>query len=258
MKTMVFALLGLLVPGLAAAEIQGHTVEYKDKDTVLEGYVASQKAVEGKRPGVIVVPDWMGVSQHYKDIAGKLADMGYVAFVADIYGKAVRPTNSQEASAEATKYKSNRPLMRERVLAALEQLKKAEHVDDKRLAAIGYCFGGTVALELARTGAPLLGVVSFHGGLDTPTPDDAKNMKAKVLALHGADDPYVPPKDVASFQDEMRKGNVDWQMIFYGNAVHGFTMPAAGKDKSKGLAYDAKADKRSWQAMKDFFQEIFH
>ena len=129
--------------------------------------------------------------------------------------------------------------MRQRIKAALEELKKNKNVDPKRLAVMGYCFGGTVALELARSGADLLGVVSFHGGLDTPTPNDAKNIKGKVLAMHGADDPFVPPKDVAAFQDEMRKAGVDWQMIFYSNAVHAFTNPAAGTDNKKGAAYNA-------------------
>ena len=147
--------------------------------------------------------------------------------------------------------------MRQRVLAALDELKKNPKVDEKRIAAIGYCFGGTAVLELARSGAPILGVVTFHGGLDTPTPGDAKNIKGKVLVLHGADDPYVPPEQVAAFQEEMRKGGVDWQMVFYADAVHSFTKPAAGTDKSKGNAYNEKADKRSWEAMKSFFKEIF-
>jgi dienelactone hydrolase len=125
------------------------------------------------------------------------------------------------------------------------------------LAAIGYCFGGTTALELARSGAHLVGVVSFHGDLDTPKPDDAKNIKGKVLALHGADDPFVKPDIVAKFQDEMRKAKVDWELVKYGSAVHSFTNPDAGNDPSKGAAYIAEADARSWQAMKDFFGEIF-
>jgi dienelactone hydrolase len=247
----------VLIPAVAFAEQKTGPIDYKSQDTVLEGYVAVSKGPEGKRPGVLVVPDWMGVGEHYKKIADKLADLGYVAFVADIYGKGVRPKNPQEAAAQANKYKSDRGLMRQRVLAALDELKKNPNVDQNRIAATGYCFGGTVALELARSGAPIRGVVTFHGGLDTPTPQDAKNIKGKVLVLHGADDPYVPPAQVAAFTDEMRKGGVDWQMIIYGDAVHAFTTPAAGTDKSKGVAYNEKADKRSWEAMKSFFKEIF-
>lgn len=257
MKTMLMLLVGVLAPTLAFSQIHTEAVDYKQDGTVLEGFVAHKEDMKGRNPGVLVVPDWMGVSDHDKSIAKKLADLGYVAFVADIYGKGVRPANAQEAAAQATKYKSDRKLMRERVNAALDQLKTYGQVDPARIAAIGYCFGGTTVLELARSGANIAGVVSFHGGLSTPTPEDAKNIKAKVLVLHGADDPYVPPEEVAAFQQEMRKGNVDWQMVFYANAVHAFTTPAAGNDKSKGAAYEEKADKRSWEAMKSFFKEIF-
>jgi len=246
-----------LAPMAAAAAAHKETVEYKHNGTVLEGYLAYDDSSKEKRPGVVVVPDWMGVADHYKSIADKLVGLGYVAFVADIYGKGVRPANTEEAAALANKYKSDRPAMRARALAALEALKRSPVVDPDRIAAIGYCFGGTTALELARSGAPIKGVVSFHGGLGSPTPEDAKNIKAKALALHGADDPFVPPAEVAAFQDEMRKGGVDWQMIFYGDAVHSFTKPAAGSDKSKGNAYNEKADRRSWKAMKTFFRELF-
>ena len=155
-------------------------------------------------------------------------------------------------------YKGDRPLLRARAQAALTELLKQPQTDPTRVAAIGYCFGGTTVLELARSGAPLTGVVSFHGGLDTPTPQDAKNIKAKVLALHGADDPFVPPMQVSGFEKEMTEGKVDWQLVKYSGAVHAFAIPSAGNDNSKGAAYNATADRRSWQAMKDFFGEIFH
>jgi len=147
--------------------------------------------------------------------------------------------------------------MRARANAGLEVLKKHPLTDVNRIAAIGYCFGGTVVLEMARSGAELAGVVSFHGGLSTPNPSDAKNIKGKVLVLHGADDPAVPPDQVIAFQDELRKAGVDWQMVSYGGAVHSFTNPEAGNDPSRGAAYNEKADKRSWEAMKTFFGEIF-
>ena len=136
-------------------------------------------------------------------------------------------------------------------------LARQELTDPKRMAAIGYCFGGTAVLELARSGADVAGVVSFHGGLSSPTPSDAKNIRAKVLALHGADDPHVSPKEVAAFEDEMRQGGVDWQLIAYGGAVHAFTDWNAGTDNSKGAAYNERADRRSWEAMKQFFAELF-
>ncbi|MBI5251039.1 MAG: dienelactone hydrolase family protein [Desulfomonile tiedjei] len=257
MKGFLIFMAALAVPALAQAEIVAGQISYSDNGVALEGYVAQPGEIEGKRPGVLVVHDWMGLNDHYRNIANRLAEMGYVVFAADIYGSGIRPKNSQEAAAEASKYKSNRSLMRERARVGLDELKKQNNVDENRLAAIGYCFGGTVALELARSGVPLAGVSSFHGGLETPNPEDGKNIKAKILALHGADDPFVPPAQVAAFQDEMRKGKVDWQMIYYGNAVHSFTTPYAGSDPSKGVAYNEKADRRSWQAMKNFFDEIF-
>ena len=144
-----------------------------------------------------------------------------------------------------------------RAQAGLEVLREHPLCDSPRIAVIGYCFGGGVALELARSGADTAGVVSFHGSLSTPDPGDAKNIKAKVLVLHGADDPHVSMKDVTAFQEEMRTAGVDWQMILYGGAVHAFTSPDAGDDPSRGAAYNAKADRRSWEAIKHFFAEIF-
>ncbi len=258
MKTVLLLLMiTSLLTSTAIAALHTSAVDYKQGDAALEGYTAYKEGVSGKAPGILVVHDWMGLNDHYKKITEKLADLGYIAFAVDIYGKGVRPKDSQQAATEAGKYKSDRGLMRQRVLAGLEELKKNKNVDPNRIAAIGYCFGGTVALELARSGAPIAGVVTFHGGLDSPKPEDGKNIKAKVLILHGADDPLVPPDQVAAFQDEMRKGGVDWQMIYYGDAVHSFTTKAAGSDKSKGVAYNEKADKRSWEAMKSFFKEIF-
>jgi dienelactone hydrolase len=163
----------------------------------------------------------------------------------------------QEAQQASAPFRDDRPLMRARARAGLEVLRKHELVDPKRIAAIGYCFGGMTVLELARSGADVAGVVSFHGGLSTPNPAEAKNIKAKVLVLHGGDDPNVPPEQVLAFQDEMRKAKVDWQMVIYGGAVHSFTNPASGNDPSRGAAYNEKADQRSWEAMRVFFAEIF-
>ncbi len=247
----------MLSVNAARGEIKTQTVEYKQGDTVLEGYLAWDNKSAAKRPGIVVVHDWMGLGANAKARAELLAKLGYVAFAADIYGKGVHPADIKAAAELATKYKKDRALLRLRVEAALEELKKQKSVDSGKLAAIGYCFGGTTALELARSGAPIKGVVSFHGGLDTPTPLDAKNIKGKILALHGADDPYVPAEQVKAFEDEMRAAGVDWELVKYSKAVHAFTIPEAGNDNSKGAAYNAEADARSWQAMKDFFNEIF-
>ncbi|HSN93274.1 MAG TPA: dienelactone hydrolase family protein [Anaeromyxobacteraceae bacterium] len=249
--------LSLLAPATASAGVKGRSVEYEQGGTVLEGYLARDEAQTGKRPGVLVVHEWTGINPYVRKRVEQLAAMGYVAFAADVYGKGVRPATPQEAAAEAGKYKSDRALLRARVRAALAELRRQPGVDGDRVAAIGYCFGGTAVLELARSGADVKGVVSFHGGLDAPAPDDARNVKAKVLVLHGAEDPFVPEAQVKAFEDEMRAGGVDWQLVKYAGAVHSFTNPAAGNDASKGAAYDARADRRSWEAMKVFFAEIF-
>lgn len=241
----------------ATAAIKSETVEYWHGDVALEGYLAYDDAREGQRPGILVVHEWKGVGAHVKANADKLAALGYVALAVDIYGKGVRPVSNEQAGAEAGKYKKDRALLRGRILAGLDRIKQHPRVDPDRIAAIGYCFGGTTALELARSGAPVAGVVSFHGGLDSPTPSDAKNIKAKVLVLHGADDPLVSPAEIAGFQDEMRKGGVDWQMISYGGAVHSFTNPEAGQDPSRGIAYNERAARRAWDAMCQFFNELF-
>lgn len=238
---------------------RGETVEYQDGTTVLEGYLAypTDGVAAAKRPGVLVFHDWMGVSADTKRRADQLAALGYVAFAGDVYGKGVRPASSEEAGKVAGRYKGDRSTMRTRGEAALKRLLADPRVDPAKVAAIGYCFGGTEALELARDGAPLAGVVTFHGGLGSPRPEDGKNIKARVLVLHGADDPFVKPEEVAAFEDEMRQANVDWQLVAYGGAVHAFTIQGAGSDKSKGAAYDAKADARSWDAMNRFFGELF-
>jgi len=256
LRFAVAAALGLIVTS-ARAEIVTKTVEYKQGDTVLEGFLAYESGGPARKPGVLVVHDWLGVSADTRKRAEQLAKMGYVAFAADIYGKGVRPANGKEAGPLAGKYKADRKLLRARVMAGFDELARQPNVDQDRIAAIGYCFGGTTVIELARAGAKVVGVVSFHGGLDSPTPADGKNIKGKVLALHGADDPFVSAADLAAFEQEMRTSGVDWVLVKYGGAVHSFTIVGAGNDNSKGAAYNATADRRSWRAMEDFFAEVF-
>jgi dienelactone hydrolase len=247
----------LLIAAVAEGALKTQTVEYKDGDVTCEGYLAYDDAVTTPRPGVLVVHEWTGLGPYVKMRADKLAQLGYVAFAADIYGKGIRPKNSDEAAAQASIYRKDRSLMRRRAQAALQVLADNKLVDRKRIAAIGYCFGGGTALELARSGADLAGVVSFHGNLDTPNPADAKNIKGKILVQHGGSDPYVTAEQLAAFEKEMANAGVNWQVIVYGGAVHSFTNPDSGTDPSKGAAYNEQADKRSWVAMKQFFDEIF-
>jgi dienelactone hydrolase len=239
----------------ARAEVKTEVVEYRHGDVVLEGYLAYDDSFQGKRPGVLVVHEWYGHTSYARKRAEQLARLGYVAFASDMYGKGVRAKDAKEAAALAGIYMGDRKLMRARAAAGLDVLRNRPETDPARLAAIGYCFGGTTVLELARSGADLASVVSFHGLLDTPTPGDARNIRGKVLVLHGGDDPYVPMKQVEAIQEEMRKGGVDWQFVTYGGAVHRFTNPEAGSDNSKGGAYNERADRRSWEAMKAFFAE---
>jgi len=251
------ALPALGLPALVEAAVQKKTVSYRHADVELEGVLVWDDAAKGPSPGVLVLPDWMGVGPVAIEPAERLAAAGFVAFVADIYGKGVRPTSPQEAGAEAGKYRGDRPLLRARAAAGLDALRQSAGVDAQRLAAIGYCFGGGAALELARSGADLDAVVSFHGNLDTPDPGDARQVKAKVLVLHGAADPFVPPDQVAAFQKEMSAAGVDWTLTAYGGAVHSFTNPTAGSDPSKGSAYDERAARRAWAALEDLLAEAF-
>lgn len=245
------------LPRVAEAKVVTQTVEYEQGGVVLEGYLAYDEALSSLRPGVLIVHAWKGITDYERGRAQQLAELGYVAFCADIYGKGVRPADSQAAGEQAGKFRADRPLLRARAQAGLDTLKALPQVDPARVAAIGYCFGGGTVLELARSGAPLAGVASFHGNLDTPLPAPPGAVQCKVLVLHGADDPHVTADSVAAFAAEMRAAGADWQLVMYGGAVHSFSDPGAGDDPSKGAAYNAAADRRSWQAMLDFFDELF-
>ncbi len=257
MKQLLAIILALLFTGEAQARLVTKTVAYRQDGTALQGYLAYDDAVRGKRPGVLVVHEWWGLNDYARKRTEQLAGLGYVAFAADMYGGGATTGNPEEAGRWAGGLKSNPPLMRGRAQAALQVLAANPLVDPRRLAAIGYCFGGTTVLELAYSGADLAGVVSFHGGLPRPGPEDLTHLKAAILVLHGADDPHVPAADVAAFQEAMRQAHADWQMVFFGGAVHAFTNPAAGSNQAGGVAYDARADRRSFRCMQEFFREIF-
>ncbi len=230
--------------------------EYSSEDVICEGFLAYEDNSDIKRPGVLVVPNWMGLRDFVKEKCKILASLGYVALGVDVYGKGIRPKDTQEAAKLATFYKENPNTLRKRMLDAFDAIKSIELLKENYVGAIGYCFGGTAVLELARSGADVKGVVSFHGGLATM--DVSRNpIKTKVLVCHGVDDPFVPINQVLGFIKEMNERKADYQVIIYSDSVHSFTEPAAGSDKSKGTAYNELADKRSWNHMLLFLQEVF-
>jgi len=223
-------------------------VEYRDGDTVLEGRLYFDDALPGKHPGILVVHDWNGPDAYEFGRGRQLAQMGYVALVADVYGKGVRPNSPDANRAEAGKYYGNNPLFRSRLKAGIDTLAAQSRVDPEKLGAMGYCFGGTGVLELARMGAPVKGVVSFHGGLAAPG-GKANAIPAKLLICHAAQDPAVPREQFNAFLDEMRDSKADYQLLVLNEDVHPFTVP--------GPMYRERADKRSWAAMQRFWTEVF-
>lgn len=258
MKLKLFAALacGLALAAQGArAEIKTEFVEYKQGDATLRGFLAYDTDATGKRPGVLIMHQYFGLTPFEQGIAKKLAQMGYIAFAADIYGTAVHPKSPQEAGEATEPFVKDRSLWRARGEAALAALLATKDVDSSRIGVIGYCFGGGSALELDRSGAPVLATVVFHGILATPNPADAKNIKGHVLALQGGDDPIVPQKDVEAFESEMRNAHVDWEMVQYANARHAYTLEMVGDHPGSPVAYNAEADHRSWIAMTDFFNE---
>ncbi|MDH5680428.1 MAG: dienelactone hydrolase family protein [Spirochaetota bacterium] len=234
------------------------SIEYFDGKTVLEGYLAYDSSLKGKRPGVLVAHAWMGLDEYAKRRARQLASLGYVAFALDIYGKGVRAKDHKEAMKLSGIYRNNkdRSLMRSRAGAGLQQLVNHELTNKNQVAAIGYCFGGATVLELARSGGDLKGIVTFHGSLSTPHRDDAKNIKGQVIILHGSDDPHISNEEISNFRDEMREAQVNMRFVSFAGAKHAFTVPSANNPKM-GLEYNQLADEESWSIMQSFFNEIF-
>lgn len=248
-----FALLACVT--FAQAEIKKQTVEYKDGDTTLKGYVAYDDAQKTVKPGVLVVQEWWGLTDYVKSRCDQLAAMGYVAFAPDIYGDGVTTNDPKVAQAKMEEAVKN-GWRRSRTKLGLDQLLKDEGVDKSNITAIGYCFGGGCVLELARSGADVKGVVSFHGSLGTDKPAQKGEVKAKVLICSGGADPMVPAEAVAKAEEEFKDAGVDVRVITYENAQHAFTNPEADSHKIPGIKYDKAADEKSWADMKAFFAEI--
>ncbi len=236
--------------------IQTRSVEYNDGDTVLEAYMAWDETLAGPCPGVLVSHAWGGRSDFDDRKAERLAELGYVGFAIDLYGKGVSGSNPEENAALMQPLLDDRATLQRRMHLALKQIMAQKEVDGSRVAAIGFCFGGLCVLDLARTGADLLGVVSFHGLLGAPEKTDEREMLARVLVLHGWLDPHATPEQVLAFADEMTARGADWELQAYGKAVHSFTNPDAN-DPDNGVQFDAAADHRSWDSMWMFLNEIF-
>lgn len=253
---MAAALLIPSVPATPGAEagLMSHEVDYTHGDTELRGYLAYDDSLESPRPGVLVVHEWWGLNDHARRQADEIARLGYVAFAVDMYGKGVVTTDAAEAGRLAGRL-YGKPLLRERVRAGFDVLARHPRVDARRIGAIGFCFGGTTVLELAYSGAPVAAVVSFHGGLTAPGPQDLDRIRASILVLHGAEDPLVKPEQIETFLEGVRKAGADWTMVWFGGAVHSFTNPEAGKTGIPGVAYDKRADVRSRRMMEIFFEE---
>jgi dienelactone hydrolase len=220
------------------------------------GQWAYDDARSGKSPAILMGPTWTGPGEYTQMRATALAKMGYVVLVADIYSEGAQPARGKESAAAMDIYMKDRAKLRQRMQAAYDVLSHNPLVDAHKIVALGYCFGGTAVLELARDAAPLAGVVVFHGMLDTPNPADAKNIKSPVIVFNGADDPNVPHQAIEAFEQEMRMAKVDLQFINYSGTKHAFTDPSSGTDQSKGSFYNPVSDARSWGGLQAFLQDL--
>lgn len=245
-----------LAATLTAPMVVGQDIEYTVGDKVMQGYVAARTDAEALSPGVMVIHDWNGIDAYEKMRADMLASMGYVAFCVDIYGKGVRPKTTQESAAESGKYYQDNNLLRIRLAAGLRELNNQATVQKGNLAAIGYCFGGMAALEMARGGMGVKGVASFHGSLKAQKPMARGAFKGKIIVFHGNADPFVPQADVDAFKTEMREAGAMMEFVGYPGAVHSFTLKDADKAGMNGVKYDANADSDSWTRLGTFLKSV--
>lgn len=242
------------------AAIVAKNIDYQVEGSTMKGYMVYDDNIKGQRPGVLVVHEWWGLNDYVRKRARMLAELGYTAFALDMYGQGKQAQHPDDAKKFSSEVMKNQAMAKARFQAALELLRKDKTVDPRRIAAVGYCFGGAVALEMARSGMDLAGVASFHGMLATANPAQAGAVKAKILVMTGAADPFVPPDQIAQFKKEMDAAKADYKLMEYPGAKHGFTNPDAdryGKEFNLPLAYNKDADLASWKEMQDFFQRIF-
>ena len=236
--------------------LQHRVIDYSDGETVLEGRLAWDDGIAGPRPGILVSHAWGGRSDFEDGKADDLARLGYAAMALDLYGKGVRGNGPETNAALMQPFLDDRAMLQQRLLASLATLRAQDEVDAARVAAIGFCFGGLCVLDIARTGEDLAGVVSFHGLFGAPGNTTGNSIKARVLALHGWNDPMATPDTVDALAEELTSMGADWQLHAYGNTMHAFTNPAAN-DPGMGTVYDAAADRRSWLSMTNFLAELF-
>lgn len=257
MRTILSWVIIMCCAMAVSAAVKGVYVDYTVDGKDYQGYVAFNPEQKGVRPAVVVFPEWWGVNEYVKGRARELAELGFLAFVADMYGKGVTTTKADEAGKLAGAFYTDFKKFETMTNAAYEQMLMQDNVDTAKTAAIGFCFGGTAALELARSGADIKGCVTFHGGLATPTPEKAKNIKGRVLALHGGNDPFSPAEQAAGFEKEMKDAGVNYKLVVYPDAKHAFTNPQASASGLDGVEYNEAAEKASMDEMRVFFREIF-
>jgi len=251
-------LAGVLVMALAAtasAAVQTKEIEYEADGAKLKGVLAYDDAAKAKQPGVLVFHEWWGLNDYAKMRAKQLAELGYVAFAADMYGSGKVTEHPEDARKMSTEVRMNQAAWLGRAQAALKTLQAQEQVDPDRIAAIGYCFGGSTALQLAYVGAPLKAVATFHAALPVPTPEQAKTIKPRILICHGADDPFIPQETIDKFKAALDSAKVNYQFTSYPGVVHSFTVQGADKVGMKGMAYNKAADEQSWAAMQGLFRD---
>jgi dienelactone hydrolase len=260
-KLIVITLvLGMVGVATAEPKIVGKAVEYSAQGVVMKGYLAYDENIKGKRPGVLVIHEWWGLNDYARKRARMLAELGYTGLAVDMYGEGKEAIHPDDAGKFSSELMKNFDVAKIRFIAAMDFLKQQATIDPTRIAAIGYCFGGGVVLNMARQGIDLKGVASFHGSLNAVKPAQVGNVKAKILVLHGGDDKFIPTEQIEAFKQEMKSAGAYFQFISYPGAVHSFTNPEAdalGKKFNMAIAYNADADLKSWDELKKFLSTIF-